>query len=494
MSFLDLYKKIAQLDEGLSECGMEGCDMGPSESPKQQDTVSMNVSMNGSGKNGIKDLLDVLRNIEQSGSDDELFGEPGKLSHNEPVMGDSFENSVDGASDTTTLDISAVTPTGDDLLSKGKEAPKQAGGGNPWNVSESAIAAKLLRHYEEVKSRNTVTEGYWGWDPPDEDEGPEYWYGHGKREIEEIQLSAPYDLPNIGVKAGDPIDASVVADCNGEDFSVVQVSYYDEAEDDMIPLDLKLAGQQWVSNVEAECSDSLQTEYTGRDDDYDDYDYDDGGKGWQDAQNAWERGRDSRVREARETDFDINNPRAAGKMQGAMDREFKDFKRQEHEAEWRREQEIRQAEREAKQNAEDGPWYINSGGKILRTGGQPKVFDSLRGAKGYVKAIRKSRPNYSAILTRNPEDTDPLDFMKRSLRLNYNFTSEPGATASGYQPGRYNHYRGAEGDKTLQKAYEYFVALSKDPNTDPEIQQKSAADAEAMAKELEYRKQQGTIG
>ena len=289
MNFLDLYKKIAQLDEGITECGME---MGHTEAPKQQDAVSMNVSMNGSGKNGIKDLLDVLRNIEQSSSGDELFGEPGNLSHNEPIIGDSFENSVDGASDTTTLDISAVTPTGDDLLSKGKEAPKQAGGGNPWNVNESAIAAKLSQHYEEVKSRNNVTEGYWGWDPPDEDPEVDAW--GIERDIEEAEIDLP---PELHDKFPSNFFSFTYEFDHNHDLVLHKVLTYSEQEDDMVDVTkykdvLKNPIWHWIEKHDLDNYEKDYISYHSDDGDYGGSDYDD--SGWQDAQNSWEQGRDSR--------------------------------------------------------------------------------------------------------------------------------------------------------------------------------------------------------
>lgn len=214
MNFLDLYKKIKQLDEGQSqgslmpqaisappstpigECGAMGeCGMGP-EAPtpsKQQDSVSMNVTMSGQGSGGIRDLMNILRNIEDAvpdqeikiphspeihhepapqhephGDDEIVIGEPEEM---EPEVLDEPEEECAFSPEEESLDeepedesyanrpdihiksVAAITNAGDDLSSKGKEAPKQAGGGNPWNVSESAIAAKLATHYAEVKTR-----------------------------------------------------------------------------------------------------------------------------------------------------------------------------------------------------------------------------------------------------------------------------------------------------------------------------------------------------
>ena len=173
MNFQDLYKKIASLDTPVSEnfvaqdkktgqqwtldggpntpvdpddmplpeCG----DMPMPAAPKQSDSVTMNVSMNGSGAGGIKDLMAILRNIESGATSDhshgadKLFTEPSELS-------DDFAN----GQNTTTLNIDAVTPTGDDLASKGAEAEKVNGGGNPMGVDESLVD-RLTRHYQSIK-------------------------------------------------------------------------------------------------------------------------------------------------------------------------------------------------------------------------------------------------------------------------------------------------------------------------------------------------------
>lgn len=132
-------------EEGKTdECGGMMSPMGSmsSMSPKQPDNVTMNVSMNGSGSGGIKDLLDILRNIEKPsmGKDADAVLVGMEEFGNEPAP--------------STAGIDAVTPTGDDLFSKGGEAEKVNGGGNPMQpgVSESLIA-QLNNLYQEVKSR-----------------------------------------------------------------------------------------------------------------------------------------------------------------------------------------------------------------------------------------------------------------------------------------------------------------------------------------------------
>jgi hypothetical protein len=155
MNFQDLLQKMKDIDEGLEsqdkymtadqdveECGgMAPMSSMSSMAPKQQDNVNMSVNMSGQGAGGIRDLMSILKNIEQGGSDAEKDMVVGlEQMANEP--------------DEQTVDVDAVTPTGDDLHSKGGEAPKVNGGGNPMQrgVSEGLLD-QLNNLYQEVKLR-----------------------------------------------------------------------------------------------------------------------------------------------------------------------------------------------------------------------------------------------------------------------------------------------------------------------------------------------------
>ncbi len=88
MNFSELYKKIADLDKPITESDIVG-ECGPamgSPTSEQQDSVTMNVSMNGSGSGGIKDILNILRNIE--GQDAEM---PDMPDMDTPDMGSDIE-------------------------------------------------------------------------------------------------------------------------------------------------------------------------------------------------------------------------------------------------------------------------------------------------------------------------------------------------------------------------------------------------------------------
>ena len=112
MKFEDLYKKIRAIDEGIEVAPVEaeGIEiiggpmgsmlggMGHSEPPKQQDSVSMNVSLNGAGAGGVRDLMDILHRIDAGGDHDDSHDlepahhEPAhKPDHEEPIMGDMID-------------------------------------------------------------------------------------------------------------------------------------------------------------------------------------------------------------------------------------------------------------------------------------------------------------------------------------------------------------------------------------------------------------------
>lgn len=192
MNFTDLTKKLNAIDSGkrLDECGCGGSpDMGQQ---PQQDSVNMNITVSGQGAGGIRDILDIIRNIEKPKADgaaqgtmviggDEEFSSPSiedmmvikhgdeqELAHNEldqpnidepevhmahddEPADEAYGNSAPGGMDPVTFGIAAVTGTGNDLASKGRtSAPKVNGGENP--MSETLLA-NLRNLYKEVKSR-----------------------------------------------------------------------------------------------------------------------------------------------------------------------------------------------------------------------------------------------------------------------------------------------------------------------------------------------------
>jgi len=165
-------------EQPAEECGMPGM-IKIGGQPDQQDNVTMNVSMNGQGSGGIRDLMDILRNLEKGdehGHDDtELFGMESGQGVMEPA-GDvesdfTGEPRFDDVDDEEKLfgekgveedgeyqnrpkpvvkGASAVLPTGNDLASKGIGALKHNGGENPMH---EGLVDKLSQMYAEIKAR-----------------------------------------------------------------------------------------------------------------------------------------------------------------------------------------------------------------------------------------------------------------------------------------------------------------------------------------------------
>jgi hypothetical protein len=148
-----------QLEQDMDECGM-----GPMSMPsmnKQQDNVSMNVSMNGAGSGGIRDLMNILRNLEK-GDDpmnhdhgDHDMDSPGidmpgmMVMKKEPVLGDEYANSPDVQLGQDNFPIDH----GDDLhKSKDSYSDKPYRGDNPMALE--SYKTKLYAMYEDIKNRS----------------------------------------------------------------------------------------------------------------------------------------------------------------------------------------------------------------------------------------------------------------------------------------------------------------------------------------------------
>lgn len=95
-------------------------------------------------------------------------------------------------------------------------------------------------------------------------------------------------------------------------------------------------------------------------------------------------------------------------QQRQMDWEKREFKRREMEHELGHEDDPN-FERNLRQQQIDrdrGPWYLRVDGKILRSKGEPKVFDWKKGANNYALAIIKNKPELQGkiFLTKRAED------------------------------------------------------------------------------------------
>ena len=149
----------------VEECGMDMPGDMMHSAPKQSDSLTMNVSINGSGAGGIRDLMDILGNIENGNGSDEIdmpgdeliIGSPGDVGEIELPMAD--EAMDDGGFGTATTepdaeiqDVSSVIPTGDDLASKGMMGRHGVSISGSNGLRETLVA-RLSQHYQEVKGR-----------------------------------------------------------------------------------------------------------------------------------------------------------------------------------------------------------------------------------------------------------------------------------------------------------------------------------------------------
>ena len=131
--------------------------------PGQQDSVNLSINMNGSGKGGIRDILDILRNIE--GGDEKEIELPGiELDLDGPDHDhdnhdhDDHEHLMGGVGeelanepDEMYAGMGAAVHDGDDL-NKSKSMFRRAQPGDNAMATES-LKAQLKNLYQEVKSR-----------------------------------------------------------------------------------------------------------------------------------------------------------------------------------------------------------------------------------------------------------------------------------------------------------------------------------------------------
>lgn len=131
MNFQDIYNKIRAIDESTDspvvnepmpnieggagasdesvtqECGMmPPMGMMPQAAPAQQDTVSMNVSMNAQGAGGIRDLMNVLKDIQDGPDHGPLTAEPhGAEIDADPELDIAMPNQQGGEPDVQVLHV-----------------------------------------------------------------------------------------------------------------------------------------------------------------------------------------------------------------------------------------------------------------------------------------------------------------------------------------------------------------------------------------------------
>lgn len=132
-------------DTNVEECGPMGG------TGSQPDNVSMNVSLNGSGAGGIRDLMNVLKNIENGDSDSDSHdhSDDGDMAIKLGKMADEeFENKPD----TDYKDINYMTKDlAGGLNSEHGQYKKEYPGDNPMAVKQ--LEAKLTSMYEAYKQQ-----------------------------------------------------------------------------------------------------------------------------------------------------------------------------------------------------------------------------------------------------------------------------------------------------------------------------------------------------
>jgi hypothetical protein len=194
MNFNDLFRKISELDKGtvnqktslnesIIECGgpMPMGMAGMSSPQQQQDSISANVSMNAQGPGGIRDLMAILKNIEQGGAEDmppegdamitvggnalgadELGAELDQAEHphsEHPGHGDEEEEELFGdmeeefanSPDEMYAGVDAVTGSGNDLNRAKTMHHRASPGDNP--MAMESLISDLSALYNEVKLR-----------------------------------------------------------------------------------------------------------------------------------------------------------------------------------------------------------------------------------------------------------------------------------------------------------------------------------------------------
>lgn len=108
-------------------------------------------------------------------------------------------------------------------------------------------------------------------------------------------------------------------------------------------------------------------------------------------------------------------------QQDQMDYDRRAFKRAELQHELGHEDDP-DFERKFKQQQIDkdrGPWYIRINGKILKSQGEPKVFDWKRGANNYALAIMKNKPELQGkiMLTKRAQDDETVSEESGTLKV-----------------------------------------------------------------------------
>jgi hypothetical protein len=146
----NLKHKVKGDEKELEECGMPmPMPMGDM-APKQQDSVNMNVSINASGSGGIKDLMNILRNIEhgEEGPDQGVIIDKPEFSRE--IEMDEFANEPDEMY----ADVDDVANRQGSDLHKSKQMYKHSyrQGDNPMTIHvHEQLVQRLGKLYQTIK-------------------------------------------------------------------------------------------------------------------------------------------------------------------------------------------------------------------------------------------------------------------------------------------------------------------------------------------------------
>jgi hypothetical protein len=150
-------KEPTPANESLEECGdmMPMGMMGMSGPQGQQDNIDMNITLHGSGSGGVRDLMNILRNIESSDNKDVHSHDVSKIFGGNITAGFDEEMSDGGFGDASTTpdptvgSIDAVTDIGAPI-NGGDHRKRQAGLPQGAPMHETLVD-RLSALYNEIK-------------------------------------------------------------------------------------------------------------------------------------------------------------------------------------------------------------------------------------------------------------------------------------------------------------------------------------------------------
>jgi len=150
-------KEPTPANESLEECGdmMPMGMMGMSGPQGQQDNIDMNITLHGSGSGGVRDLMNILRNIESSDNKDVHSHDVSKIFGGDITAGFDEEMSDGGFSDASTTPdptvsgLDAVTDLGAPI-NGGDHRKRQAGLPQGAPMHETLVG-RLSALYNEIK-------------------------------------------------------------------------------------------------------------------------------------------------------------------------------------------------------------------------------------------------------------------------------------------------------------------------------------------------------